>query len=449
MEAIRIADNSSRSLEELKVNIKDLEELAKINIEKICNSEFLFHSKNESSGKRGIFSLDDGTLTTYNIMGFIGKNNSQFTITSRFSEDDERDYFLHYMLQKVFSIHLFDVDQKTHKDSIWDFLIYFFPNYLKQAYSQGIFKAYKETEYNDTNIKGTIDVKRHIEKNLPFSGKIAYKIREHSYNNYLTQLIRHTIEYIKTHPFGSNILHSDNEMRDIVSKFIFITERTYNRRDRQKIISLNIKPTNHAYFTKYKDLQRLCLRILLQDKISYGQDKNNIYGLLFDGAWLWEEYLNTLLKDNGFNHPDNRKQKNSILIFADRKDFKRYPDFYKKDIMILDAKYKPIDKENDKSKNNSEDTDYNINRNDINQIVSYMYILKSKIGELIYPCKDFNKPKKLGQLNGYGNEVHLFGLGIPQNQKNFSAFRESIKKNEEGFIGKLEELINNISAINI
>ena len=37
-------------------------------------------------------------------------------------------------------------------------------------------------------------------KNIPFMGKIAYTTREHSYNNNLTQLVRHTIEYIKTHP---------------------------------------------------------------------------------------------------------------------------------------------------------------------------------------------------------------------------------------------------------
>ncbi len=56
--------------------------------------------------KSHIFSLDEENLTTYNLMGFVGRNSSQLTISSRFAKDDNNDYFLHYMLQKVFSINL-------------------------------------------------------------------------------------------------------------------------------------------------------------------------------------------------------------------------------------------------------------------------------------------------------------------------------------------------------
>lgn len=56
--------------------------------------------------KSHIFSLDNENLTTYNLMGFIGRNSTQLTISSRFAKDENNDYFLHYMLQKVFSINL-------------------------------------------------------------------------------------------------------------------------------------------------------------------------------------------------------------------------------------------------------------------------------------------------------------------------------------------------------
>lgn len=158
--------------------------------------------------KSHIFSLDEEYITTYNLMGFVGRNSSQLTISSRFAKDDNNDYFLHYMLQKVFSINLLKFDQTPNKENIWDFLLYLFPYYLKKAYSQGIYKAYRKEEYNDSNVSGTIDVKRHILQNIPFTGKITYTTREHSYNNYLTQLVRHTIEKIKSHPFGSGVLTS-------------------------------------------------------------------------------------------------------------------------------------------------------------------------------------------------------------------------------------------------
>lgn len=225
---------------------------------------------------------------------------------------------------------------------MWDFLLYLFPLYLKKAYSQGIYKAYKREAYNDANVKGSIDIKRHILKNIPSTGNIAYTIREYSPDNNLTQLIRHTIEYIKANPFGASILTSDSELNDIINKFVFITNEHYNKNTRQQIIAANLKPIRHPYFTEYTDLQKLCLKILRFEKITFGNEQDKIYGLIFDGAWLWEEYLNTFLKTCGFKHPDNRKGSDRKDIFAGNHKSKVkhfYPDFIKGDF-VLDAKYK-------------------------------------------------------------------------------------------------------------
>ena len=62
-------------------------------------------------------------------MGFVGRRNTMIRIQSRFTSDDGRDYFLHYMLQKVFAIHLFDLKHLTDEESIFDFLIYLFPTF--------------------------------------------------------------------------------------------------------------------------------------------------------------------------------------------------------------------------------------------------------------------------------------------------------------------------------
>jgi len=368
--------------------------------------------------KSHIFSLDEENLTTYNLMGFVGRNSSQLTISSRFAKDDNNDYFLHYMLQKVFSINLLKFDQTPNKENIWDFLLYLFPYYLKKAYSHGIYKAYKKEEYNDSNVKGTIDVKRHILRNIPFMGKIAYTTREHSYNNNLTQLVRHTIEHIKTHPFGSGVLTNDSEVRDIVSKFIFVTEKTFNNNSRQKIISANLKPVSHPYFTEYTALQKICLKILRHGKITFGKEKDKVYGLLFDGAWLWEEYLNKVLKDCGFEHPKYKTSSGAIYLFSDSRSYKRYPDFWKENF-ILDAKYKNLTEP--------------IDRNDMNQIISYMYVKRAKIGGFIYPTKNFGRleHKTIGKLNGFEGNVKTWCLSIPQASNNFKEFVKTIYENEQ------------------
>jgi 5-methylcytosine-specific restriction endonuclease McrBC regulatory subunit McrC len=369
-------------------------------------------------------------------MGFIGRNDTQITINSRFSRDDQHDYFLHYMLQRVFSINLFKFDQTPNNENIWDFLLYLFPYYLKKAYSQGIFKAYKKEEYNDSNVKGAIDVKRHILMNTPFIGKIAYTTREYSYDNNLTQLIRHTIEHIKVHPFGSGVLTNDSELRDIVNEIIFITDKTYNRNSRQKIISANLKTISHPYFTEYATLQKICIKILRHDKITFGTENNKIYGLLFDGAWLWEEYLNTLLKDK-FTHPRNITGENGFYLFENFQ--KIYPDFISNDNpkKVADAKYIPLDRKDEYYENSEKATSIYY------KTITYMYRFSSNLGYLFFPYsmndkEIFNETYKIKNTSGTLKKI---GLAIPQNtEKNieFNEFIETMHANEQKFLNAIE-----------
>jgi 5-methylcytosine-specific restriction endonuclease McrBC regulatory subunit McrC len=373
--------------------------------------------------KAHIFSLDEENLTTYNLIGFVGRNSSQLTISSRFAKDDNNDYFLHYMLQKVFSINLLRFDQTPNSENIWDFLLYLFPYYLKKAYSQGLYKAYKKEEYNDSNIKGTIDIKRHILKNIPFMGKIAYTTREHSYNNNLTQLVRHTIEHIKTHPFGSGVLTNDSEVREIVSKFIFVTDKTYNNNSRQKIISANLKPVSHPYFTEYAALQKICFKILRHDKITFGKEKDKVYGLLFDGAWLWEEYLNTILK-NDFIHPENKTGKNRHYLFENFQSI--YPDFISKTEpkSVGDAKYIPLGRQQSYSENSEKATSIYY------KTIAYMYRFSSDNGFLLFPNQEttFFETYRIKETDGILKKI---GLAIPQTSENFKEFIKTMNNNEQ------------------
>lgn len=380
--------------------------------------------------KSHIFSLDEEQITTYNLMGFVGRNSSQLTISSRFAKDDNNDYFLHYMLQKVFSINLLQFDQTPNKENIWDFLLYLFPYYLKKAYSQGIYKAYRKEEYNDSNVRGTIDVKKHILQNIPFTGKITYTTREHSYNNYLTQLVRHTIEKIKSHPFGSGVLTSDSEVRDIVSKFIFVTDKTYNNNLRQIIISANLKPVSHPYFTEYAALQKICLKILRHEKITFGKEKDKVYGLLFDGAWLWEEYLNTILKEN-FIHPENKTGKHRQYLFENNIQ-SIYPDFISRTapISVGDAKYIPLDRQRTYSENSEKATSIYY------KTIAYMYRYSSNSGFLLFPSQEttFYETYRIKETNGTLKKI---GLAIPQKSDNFKEFIKSMNANEKEFKGQL------------
>ncbi|MEI0796530.1 restriction endonuclease [Brachyspira pilosicoli] len=387
-----------------------------------------------------IFDILNDSIQTNNIMGFISYNNTQIKISSRFANDNE-DYFLHYMLMKVLSLNVVNLEHSKDYDDSFDFLIYMFISFFKRALKQGLFKQYKLIKHNDSNVKGTIDINRYIKNNIPFNGKISYNTREYSYDNNITQLIRHTIEYINTK--NKYLLSYDNEIKDYTHQ-IFYSTPSYERNKKESIINKNLKQLSHPYYYEYEPLRKICIQILRYEKLKYGNNDNTVYGLLFDGAWLFEEYLNTFLGKENFIHAENRNLKNGIKFLDNA--WRVYPDFYKvsnDNNIVLDAKYKRL---------NYLDSE-KIDRNDKHQIVSYAYTLNAKKAGFIYPVEIDNYKKNdcensyIGNLNSeYNNancEIHKYALKIPskklngENFNNIKEFIETIESLEKELISKL------------
>ena len=360
-----------------------------------------------------------------NIMGFVGRKNQQMKIYSRF-DNQKHDFFLHYMLQKVFSFNIFNLDFTSSEDNVFEFLVYMFPAMLKKAMRQGIYKEYRRFRHNDANVRGTIDISRHIRENIPFRGTVAYNTREFSFDNSITELIRHTIEYIKTIPSGDIIISSDKTVEDCIKKIVSYTP-SYSHTERIKIIQDNLLPCNHPFYTEYTALQKLCVQILRQEEIKYGTDDDRIYGILFDGAWLWEEYLNTLLCEKGFIHPENKLGTGAIYLFEH--GGQRFPDFWKQDI-VLDAKYKKLAINGNR---------LDIDRDDVHQIMAYMYRLKAPKGGIICPFMgDDNKVISQNMhKDSYLGTMSLYALAIPKNCSSYEDFVKRIIENERALLEEL------------
>lgn len=433
MSQIQITDNSNKELKDIsEPDRNNLRLIANIAIENLSlknNSNLLTFPRDldyygDQISERKILTMDEHSIYTGNIMGFVGVNDTQLDIKSRFAKDCPQDYFLHYMLHKVFSINLFDLQHAISKEPIFDFLLYLFPHYLKKALAQGLFKKYRRYEYNDANIRGPINVNRHIRLNIPFTGAIAYSTREHSYDNDVTQLIRHTIEYLRTKKQGAVILDNDLETKICVSQIVMATQ-SYNVRDRNRIINQNLRPIQHPYYFAYTDLQKICLQILRHENIKYGQEKDKIYGILFDGAWLWEEYLNTLFTEKTVPviHAKNKTGENGISLYRNGKKC-YYPDFYylgndAEHSFVLDAKYKRLNNTSYADKQYGNNT-ISICRDDMFQMITYMHVLPAKHCALLYPLEvdegcnseKYTVRAQSRYLNGLGGEIYGYGLRI-------------------------------------
>ena len=361
-------------------------------------------------------------IKTGNVIGFLGYGQERLTISSRFSNESD-DYFLHYLLQKALHINLTSLDiALSREDRLYQLLMYLFPKYLQAALRKGLYKEYQRFSHNDSHVKGVIDVGNHLKKNLPFMGNVAYTTREFTYDNPLIQLIRHTIEYIKTQKsFGAML---DNS-RETIAEVTRVTP-TYKLANRAKIIRLNqTKPLRHAYFREYRKLQELCLMILNREKHGLGYQEQKIHGILFDVAWLWEEYVHTLLPKE-FIHPRNKDKTDGISVFSNR-ERKVFPDFYHKELkIVLDAKYKKL-----------ELTEKGINREDLFQLISYTYILEAEQAGLVFPSREKVVDNEIGKLAGYGALLKKWSIQVPGQAESYQDFVRKMEFFEKVFIENL------------
>ena len=394
----------------------------------IEDSIFIFPNdlKNSSDLERDqkIFETFNQEIKTGNVIGFLGYGQERLTIASRFS-DESNDHFLHYLLQKVLNINLTSLDVGlSPEDKLYQLLVYLFPKYLQAALRKGLYKEYQRFFHNDSHVKGVLDVGNHLKKNLPFTGNIAYTTREFTYDNPLMQLIRHTIEYIKTQKSFGALLDSN---RENIAEIIRATP-AYKLADRAKIIRMNkTKPIRHAYFREYRKLQELCLMILSREKHGLGPQSQRVHGILFDVAWLWEEYVYTLLPKD-FIHPRNKDKTDGISVFSNR-ERKIFPDFYHKELkIVLDAKYKKL-----------EFTERGINREDLFQLISYSYILEAEKAGLIFPSMEQSINSEIGEVAGYGAQLKKWSIQIPQNASSYNEFCKMMENSEENFKAIIDE----------
>ena len=379
------------------------------------------------SSVMNILNTDDPEkvrISTGNVMGFIGVCDLQIKIKSRFDTGRD-DFLLHYMLQKVLSFNLFDLSHNNEQEDVFDFIMFMFPYFLKSALRQGIYREYQNYRHNDANLKGTIDIGRHIAKNVPFIGNIAYSTREYSHDNNMTELIRHTIEFMKTKKYGQAVLNIDKETVENVNTIIEHTP-LYNKNERSSIVSKNLRMKIHPYYTEYHPLQTLCMQILRMEEVKYGESDDEICGILFDGAWLWEEYVNTILSKVGFTHPENKLQKGGIYLFDDHSGI-RYPDFYKDDF-VLDAKYKRL---------GGYDKVSQVDRDDVHQVLAYMNALHVTRGGFVAPLEKKQEKIPTSHLKDSTSKLSIFGIEISKTASSYADFCEKMQGMEKVFVESL------------
>ena len=451
---LELRDNSTQTISVLDDRFESLQELAALNLERLQAAGVSFFpppsaaEEDDEGYKRGltrndsIVSLSEGDqqgykIETNNLVGFISYQGTRIIIRSRFARQDGNDFFLHYLMQKTLRLSTIDLPMPVSDcESILDLLVLLFPSYLTRAVSQGVFKQYQRFHYNDYRPKGTIDVARHIKCNVPFRGKIAYNTREQSYDNPVTQLVRHTIEVIRNKPGYSSLLNLSPEVASAVRQIELATP-SYVRKELVAVVNANHRPCSHPLLTEYLPLQQLCLKILRNEDegLRFTTTDDEVYGELFDISYLWEEYLAFLLQPLGFVHPSNvrgkfwdlaKKGSTKKLLFCPDFLFDPKPKSMQgytppTTELVCDAKYKQYEAKK------SEDSD-------VFQMLRYMYALRAKYVLLLSPAsKSSGRLESHFDFNGYGGTLDVRFLEIEQKADSYQDFCSKMQTHEAQF----------------
>ena len=120
-----------------------------------------------------------------------------------------------------------------------------------------------------------------------------------------------------------------------------------------------------------------------------------------------------------------------IIRYFDKNYSRIYPDFYKPDEWVLDAKYKKI-------------TDGKISREDLFQLISYMHVMKIPRGGFIFPRNEKENgadENKTFVLKGFGGTIHTFGLEIPLNSQSPEDFAEKMQESEAELMARINRTV--------
>ena len=273
--------------------------------------------------------------------------DSRFDPSPSNNTKEIKSYFLMTLLFNDF-VPLNNSQVNSDKDGLTDMLLlYSFIEKYKVAYAKGYFKTYHSFKNNDSKVKGSIDVARHVKTNIGLNnGKICYNHKEKTESNYINHLIVEAYEKLKRKYYKQTLSSFKNVdyLRESIEYLKCLID--YPKYSRKILISKNLNILSHSYYTEYEDMRKICLKILRDEKISVfnGNDnENKVEGILMYIPKLWEKYIENYL--HGFRYKTQDKIR--ILDVNSKNDFRQLtqPDFVfyndEKPFMILDAKFKP------------------------------------------------------------------------------------------------------------
>ena len=351
------------------------------------------------SGADGGFSFK-----TENLMGVLRFRDLrinaavQIEVLSRFDQG-KNNFFLNYLLSRVFDFAQGVEAVSAQRSSLLEILLdVIFVRRLGEAAREGILRHYREFRNNDWNFKGSLDLPRHIRENVPLMHGIAYRKREIDLDVPVNRMI--LAAALVANRRNPSLFESNAEAADALRQLRMGVTEAHDIRSLLAHRDCR-EPVVHPFFREvWEPLRRIARMILEFERwtlFSEGADDEEVSGIVFDGSWLWEEYVATVLKRKGFCHSGHKDGTVEKILPVFKDGSRRFaPDFYLRHEAsdgydcVLDAKYKR--------------SNPNGARCDVHQVLCYLLLTGARLGGLVFPPVDYKCEMESDQdKEAYGN----------------------------------------------
>ena len=369
--------------------------------------------------------------------GVLYQESCQFNITAR----QGGTVFLHRMLNFVNDIYI-DTEHTEAKESqeqneFQQIIAYLFIQSLEKSAILGLPKVYQNRAQRSSKVRGSIDIKTYLKKDIPFRGVLTTKYRELVFVQEIVDVLYMACRILEKN-FGRQI------HRKILSVYQLLRQNYSNRYPKSDTIRKargHVVLHNPAY-SGFKNTLKYAEIILQQNNLFRSDQSSTLttHGYLFDIAQLFEVYLEKLLA-RYFTDWEVTGQTELRVYQGQFYGRRMLPDLvmrHKKTgkVIVFDAKFKRM-----------AFTKNDVDRGDFYQIHSYLqyYYPDVLFGGLIYPLSRPINTDKAYSEQLWENEKHSTKFIVDGIFVTEEMTMTDIRTEEEGFIHRIRELISSCS----
>lgn len=347
-----------------------------------------------------LFQQRENGYWTQEYVGMLSYQGTRLILNSRFDQQSQGAFFQRFLLEhgvKNLRI-LYDEATEGGEGDLTQVLIPLFLVQLQKALEQGLYREYRRYQHSDSRFRGTLDLPRHIRENYLKNGKIAYHTREYTEDNPINLLILTAIHKLQrdSHTqkaFATWLAPLNALEKAIASLARSLPTPSVQGRDILALLGKTDRPISHPMFQNYEEVRQTAQSILRVEGLSLLETGSHLSGgVMFSLNKAWE----SLLEQSVFSK-DAFEKESMEVFFQENMAFLEGSASVEIDFVVREKGGEALAVFDGKNKANWSRTWYDSycrkkevslsrhHREDIFQLLSYLYLTKAQYSAVLFP----------------------------------------------------------------